>query len=276
MRASLLLSSSVLALLTAAACSCSPVARAFDDEDAGVTTDMPEQTSTPKPTDDGGPVSTGGDAGLTPDGASSCTTTPPSNKCGLVAQCGCTLAETCDVTDNAGNVSCVTAGLAAMGVPCVNTSGCARGLTCAGGTCHAFCDNPGSACTVAKTGNCLQLQDSTNKDVPNLAICQVACDLRDAAACGGVSAAGVGVCFDDGKGGTDCGVGGPAALNATCSDTVNCGPALVCVNTTSGSTTTSSCKKWCKVGSTDCGGTVMCTGFSTKVMVGTSEFGVCP
>ena len=273
MRASLLLSGSVLALFTlaAAACSSSTVARAFDDDDAGTTTDMPEQTSTPTPDPTGtGPVSTGGDAGVGPDGASDCKTTPPSNKCGLADQCGCTLAETCDVTDNAGGVSCVVAGLGAMGAPCVSTSGCARGLTCSG-TCHAYCDNPGGACSVPKTGACIQLTDSKDAGVPNDSVCEVACDLRDATACGGSTPVGVGVCGTDGKGGTDCYLGGTAALGASC-DTVDCGPALVCV--TSGSTNT--CKKWCKVGSTDCGGSTTCTGFSTKEMVGTTEFGVCP
>ena len=276
MRASLLLSSSVLALCTlvVAACSSSPVARAFEEgDDSGATTQTPEQNAAPAPTGSG-PVGTGSEAGAKD--ASTCATTPPSNTCGIKDQCGCTLAQTCDVTDNSGNVSCVTAGLAQMGTPCVNTSGCARGLTCVGETCRAFCDNPGFSCTIAQTGGCIAIQDSTNKNIPNLSVCAIACDLRDAAACGGVTAAGSGSCQMDGKGATDCGPAGTATAGQTCSPTVDCAPALVCVNTTVGSTVTSACKKWCKVGSTDCGGSITCTGFSTKAMVGTTEFGVCP
>ena len=168
---------------------------------------------------------------MQPDAPDTCKRTAPSNKCGLVPQCGCTLAETCDVEDSSGNVGCVTAGKAAMGAPCVATAGCALGLTCVFGTCHAFCDNPGSACTAPKTGGCIQVKSAAGAPIPNLTVCRVACDLRDVSACGGTTAAGTGVCMVDDNGATDCATGGTRTVNQTCTPTDECGPGLVCTLT---------------------------------------------
>jgi hypothetical protein len=201
-----------------------------------------------------------------------CKTTAPSNKCGLVPQCGCTLAETCDVEDGAGNVGCVVAGKAAMGHPCTTTSGCTKGLTCVFGTCHAYCATAGAKCTEPKTGDCFQVKNTSSADVPNLKVCLVACDLRDPSACGGTTAAGTGVCGVDSTGKTDCQSGGTRTVNQACTPTDECGPSLVCV----GSAGASTCKKWCRVGTNDCGGTTVCGSFSTKVMVGATEYGACP
>lgn len=257
------------------ACS-STTARTSYEPDAGTVTEEPEQNSRPEtPPPDDGPVGTGGDAGADTAPPDTCKRTAPSNACGLVDQCGCTLAQTCDIADGAGAVACVTAGLAAMGAACVNTSGCARGLTCVFGTCHAFCGNAGSACTLAGTGGCEQVKDSTGASLPNFQVCRVSCDLRNVSGCGTSGAAGTGVCMVDDLGNTDCiGVDGTVrTAGQTCSDTQECGPGTVCASTGSSGNT---CHKWCKVGSTDCGGSVQCLSFSTPVKVGTDTFGVCP
>jgi hypothetical protein len=234
---------------------------------------MPEQTATPSKTTQSSPATTGDpDASVKPDAPDTCVRTAPSKKCGLVPQCGCTLAQTCDVQDSMGNVDCVTAGKAAMGAACIATAGCAVGLTCVFGTCHAYCDNPGSACTGAKLGGCVQVNDQASAAIPHLSVCRVACDLRDLTACGPTSAAGTGVCQVDDKGNTDCAAGGTQAVGQTCSPTADCGPGLVC--TTAGAVT--SCKKWCRVGTADCGGTTACNGFQTKIMVSGVEYGACP
>jgi hypothetical protein len=269
---------SSLVLLALAACSCSSGSERAPYTEASPTTpvETPEQNSTPVHAPQAAPATTETDAGpQQPDaGPDTCKRTAPSKACGLVPQCGCTLAETCDVEDSSGNVGCVTAGKAPMGAPCVATAGCALGLSCVFGTCHSFCDNPGSACTAPKTGGCIQVNASGGTPIPNFTVCRVACDLRDVTACGGTTAAGTGVCMVDDNGATDCAMGGARTAGQTCGPTDECGPGLVC--TLTGTATTGTCKKWCRVGKTDCGGTTACTGFQTKVIVGGVEHGVCP
>lgn len=264
---------SAFAVCVLAACASSTERTPFVDDSLTKPAEPPAQNNPPAKTPQSQPINTEGDAGQTPDAPDTCKKTAPSNACGLVPQCGCTLAETCEVFDGSGGVQCVTAGLAAMGSACVATSGCARGLTCMYGTCHAYCDNPGSACTVAKTGGCEQVKNTAGAAIPNLSVCRVACELRDLTACGPSGTAGTGVCMVDAAGNTDCAKGGTRAVAQTCTPTDECGPSLVCAGTAAAGNT---CKKWCRVGTADCGGTVACNGFQTKIMVGTVEYGGCP
>jgi hypothetical protein len=261
-----------IAVASLAACASSAERLPFT-EDAGTTPSEPPQNKPPEKKPQSEPVNTEGDAGDKPDAPDTCARTAPSNKCGLAPQCGCTLAETCEVQDGTGNVDCVTAGLAAMGSACVNTSGCARGLTCMYGTCHAYCGNPGGACTLPKTGGCEQVKNTSGAAVPNLSVCRVACDLRDVTACGPSGSAGTGVCMVNSTGDTDCSKGGNRAAGQVCTPTDECGPGLVCAGTAAAGNT---CKRWCRVGTTDCGGAIACNGFQTKVMVGAVEYGGCP
>jgi hypothetical protein len=212
----------------------------------------------------------------TPPVDANCKRSAPSNVCGVTPQCGCAPTHTCDVVDSKGTARCVTAGRAPMGQPCTATAGCALGLTCIGGTCHAFCNDPGKACTAAKTGLCTQIKNSADQAIPNLAICRVACAPEDPTSCGGKTNAGVGVCIVDGSGGTDCQSGGERTESQTCGPNEECGPGLVCTTRTVGSTTTSTCKRWCRVGQNDCGAGKTCGGFSPEVKVGTLAYGACP
>ncbi len=213
-----------------------------------------------------------------PTDAGSCTPATPTSKCGLVPQCGCTLAETCDVADSAGNTQCVTAGTATEGKPCTTTAGCARGLTCVFGTCHELCNDTSKACTTSSGtgGACINVQTTGGGSIPGYDVCLVKCDLRDASACGGTTAAGTGACMADDKGNTDCEkTTGNQGDGQTCTGT-DCAPGLVCVSVTSGGSTSSLCKKWCLVGSSDCGTGKTCGGFATKMMVDGKEYGACP
>jgi hypothetical protein len=260
-----------------AACSAGGTDRTPFTEDASATpAQTPEQNATPAKSPQMGPSTntTDPDASVAPDAPDTCVRTAPSKKCGVVPQCGCTLAETCDVEDSSGNVGCVTAGKAPMGAPCLATAGCGVGLTCVFGTCHSFCGNAGTACTAPKTGGCIQVNATGGVAIPNLTVCRVACDLRDVNGCGGTTAAGTGVCMVDSKGNTDCAMGGTHTAGQACTPTDDCGPGLVC--TTTGSATTGTCRKWCRVGTNDCGGTTACSGFGTKVIVKGVEHGACP
>jgi hypothetical protein len=215
------------------------------------------------------------DAGVPPD---NCHKAAPSKVCGVVPQCGCPPAQTCDVTDMGGNTRCVTAGKAAMGQPCTATAGCALGLTCIGGSCHAFCNNPGSPCAQPGTALCTQIKDDSERAIPNLAICHIACALHDPTSCGGKTVAGAGVCYVDANGETDCRRGGSRLEQEPCTPDDPCGPGLVCTTTApaSGGTPTSSCKKWCRVGQSDCPSGKTCAGFKTEVKVGNVVYGACP
>lgn len=204
---------------------------------------------------------------------SSCTNAPAGSACGVSPQCGCAADATCDVVDSAGSTACVTAGRFSRGAPCTSTVGCAQGLTCVFGTCHAFCAEPGKACASPGTGACVQVNGTGGQAIPGFAVCRTACDLRDPSSCTGTNAAGTGVCMTDDEGGTDCYVGGTKKLNETCAVAEDCGPALVCV---AGSGNTGQCKRWCRVGTTDCGTGVTCRSFAPKVTVSGVEYGVCP
>jgi hypothetical protein len=246
----------------------------------------PTDSDTPAPppptsyTNDGGGSSSGssgatssggGDAG---NDAGACKLSPPNNVCGHVDQCGCTLAETCDVVDATGNVGCIAAGTAPMGHACTSTAGCQRGLTCMFGTCHAFCDNAGSACGKPNTGKCYQVKTQAGQPAPNYQVCMVQCDVRDANACGGTTAAGSAACLPDGEGGTDCETAGTRAAGQSCDSANRCGAGTVCVVTNGQPSGT--CKKWCRVGvNADCGGAT-CAGFQTKEIIRGVEHGHCP
>ncbi|MBX3258945.1 MAG: hypothetical protein KF782_04450 [Labilithrix sp.] len=236
---------------------------AADPEDA-----RPAPTTTATPVT---PSKTTSDAGSTaPD--DDCERAAPSRECGVVPQCGCAPTHTCDVVDAQGTVRCITAGNAPMGHPCTATAGCALGLTCIFGTCHAFCDDPSAVCTAPGAGACAQVNGSGGAPIPNLAICRVACALHDPSSCGGVTNAGIGVCYVDDQNSTDCQEGGTRAEGQSCSPTDACGPGLVCT-TTSG---VSTCKRWCRVGQNDCGAGRTCMGFSSEVNVGGVVYGACP
>lgn len=269
-----------VALLPIGACATTPSADDPVVDDAGpasVPTETPPRGRPPASKPDSGPdvpepePDAGGDADV-PD-AAACETTPPSNVCGLVSQCGCESSQTCDIADFSGNVRCVAFGKAAAGSPCTTTSGCARGLTCVFGTCHAFCDVDGDPCA---NGSCMALSLSDDTPIPNYEVCSHPCDLRDPMACGGATPAGTGVCSTDGMGSTDCVAGGNLTEKEPCSAGGECGPALVCITLTIGNETTSECRRWCRVGEGDCGGASVCQGFSTKEIIDGVEYGICP
>ncbi len=208
------------------------------------------------------------DTGVPVDTGVPCKTTPPSSKCGLAPQCGCTSTHTCEVLDVAGNVDCVAAGTAERGQACSGMGQCKQGLTCVG-TCHPFCD---TTCTDPKSNLCLQIKNTGGVVIPNLKVCQMNCDLRDPMACGGTNAVGTAGCEVDDKGNTDCVQMGNVPLNGTCSAAARCKPALVCI--TSGGM--SRCRTWCRMGiAGDCT-TGSCGALTPKIMIGAQEWGICP
>jgi hypothetical protein len=241
-----------------------------EEDDAGVGTAPVGEGGAPTPKNDAGSGTDSG--GNTGSEAGSCQKI--SNACGVDPQCGCSSVETCDL-DSAGNASCVSAGTGALGRACASSASCARGTTCVWGACRPYCSNEGAACTAAGTNVCTQVRLQDGGAIPSFKVCQVDCDLRDPNACGGTNAAGTAGCVHDGQGHTDCERVGTVPENGDCSGQNRCGPGLICVYPTA-QPTQLRCKKWCRVGvSADCGGQA-CTGFTTKAMVGSVEYGACP
>jgi len=193
-----------------------------------------------------------------------CTKAAPSNVCGVSPQCGCGANQTCEVDQVAldGSSSCVTAGSNAIATTCSKTTDCAQGLTCVFGFCRPYCSTDGAKCPQPGTGNCVNLVDGSSNPIPNLLVCRLNCTLDNASSCGG----GAGNCGPDDKGGTDC---FPAGSSTSCSSSnpFTCQAGYVCL-------TSNLCKKWCKAGTTCPSGA--CGSFSTPVMIGSQEYGVCP
>ncbi len=263
----------VAAALTAVAACSSEDPKASSTENEATEPKMPSGEA-PK-SDSDAPVGSGEP---TPPAAepteATCKKAPPSNVCGVAPQCGCPADQTCDVPDATGTAVCTWAGEVAMGKPCGTTSDCTRGLTCIFGSCHAFCDNPGSPCTSPGTGACEQIKTTEGTDVPNLAICRIACSPHDPLSCGGSTPQGIGACYADGKGGSDCQTGSAKVEGDDCSSKEPCGPGFVC--TSARGAAKSTCKKWCRVGQQDCGTGKTCNGFDPSVKIGDVVYGACP
>jgi len=115
-------SSAAVGVSLLAACSSTSDRTQGFTEDSGITPTQPPQQTRPDAKIDEPIINPTDDGGAEADAPDTCKRTAPSNKCGLAPQCGCTLAETCEVQDGVGTVDCVTAGLAPMGTACVNTS----------------------------------------------------------------------------------------------------------------------------------------------------------
>lgn len=214
------------------------------------------------------------DAGTTVDsGTGTCTTTPPSNLCGLAPQCGCASNQTCDITNKTnGYVSCVAAGSAPLASPCTTSSQCAAGLTCAYGTCRPYCNAFNTACATPGTNKCAELwEPGASAAVPNGLVCTIPCDPRNPApTCGSNTCI-----WDPSVSSTDCDKGGTKTLYEPCAAYNECMPGLACiVHPFFGP----ECETWCRVGfDGDCGIFEVCEDVygANAPFIGTQKLGHC-
>ncbi|AKU97994.1 hypothetical protein AKJ09_04658 [Labilithrix luteola] len=215
-----------------------------------------DQTTTSKPTKDGGSGNNGGQIPTTPGKDASadsgvCKTTPPTNRCGLVPQCGCGTNETCDVTNpQTGATSCLTAGNMTLGRPCSQSGQCVQGLACVFGACRPYCESPTSKCTAPGTDFCMSIADKGSPN-PDLAVCSITCDPRmPQAVCGQNTCIWFPKEYIPAKF-TDCNAPGPGVQYDLCNSVYDCGPGLACVmHPTQGQ----ECERWCRLGQVgDCG-----------------------
>ena len=214
-----------------------------------------------------------------PDAPVSCVTVAPNNRCGLAPQCGCAINETCDVTnETTGATSCVTAGGATLGRPCVQTGDCLAGLTCQYGACRTYCGTARSKCTVAGTDLCVEMLDSAGKAILNKNFCTLTCDPRTPAAVCGTNACHWFEDFYKPNSVSDCNKPGTNAPYTTCGRDSDCQPGFACMNHPKYGL---ECERWCRIGvAGDCPTTpagLTCTdafGALAPVIGGVKE-GVC-
>jgi hypothetical protein len=196
-----------------------------------------------------------------------------SETCGVSPQCGCAPNQTCDFAWNVEgdlDTTCVgPPGVNLEGNVCVNTSSCALGLSCAmGGTCHAFCRNPGEACTGERQGQCIQVVDGTQAAVFGLALCEIKCALQDPDACGPFAA-----CYPSGvTGGSDCGRAGTVEPDGECSYLNDCQAGYGCVGPANQKR---HCERWCRVGLDDCASR-SCAPLNPALVINDVTYGTCP
>jgi hypothetical protein len=200
-------------------------------------------------------------------GGGGCTVTS-GKTCDLFPQCGCAAGENCNVSTTAGATKCFPAGSAGTHQKCTGTGQCDKGLQCLGGACQPLCqvdsDCPisGSTCRQVQTTNTA----GTLVDVPGLRACAAPCEpTSPAAGCGASNCA----ILTDGN--TQCiGAGSGKTKGACTSDPVACAPGYACLDP-------GDCLKWCRVGfASDCVGTGgTCATFTTPVIKGGTEYGVC-
>lgn len=207
--------------------------------------------------------------------ATGCMSTGPTcaeTPCRLVPpQCGCAAGQSCMLNASAARV-CGVAGFRSEGEGCTAPTDCASGLACvnfsASGTgqmCSRMC--AGDADCVGG-GFCLN-------EIPGVVrLCTRACNPVSQTGC----APGL-LCtiFNDAAGGryvTDC--TGPAGLGTQddfCSTEADCAPGYACLDVDGFGPT---CNHWCNaVTGAGCGAFYTCYGFTSPVVVGGVEYGVC-
>jgi hypothetical protein len=220
---------------------------------------------------DGSPVGADGES---PDGSevidssvdAGCVLTPPSNKCGIFPNCGCS-GTTCDFVLDSGQAILPTActpsvGAAAANASCAVTTDCQEGLTCLFDRCHEFCGSAGDPCS-APFSTCHNHASTTGYNV-----CGIKCDLSSPTSCGSLGCVGV----SDGTGATsECEPVGAGTNNMTCATVLDCAPGFNCVNTGA-----LQCKQVCKYPSGICPGMNPCTELGTPEVVDGTEYGYCP
>jgi hypothetical protein len=206
----------------------------------------PQPTKTPAPTKAGTTETKQADASV-PDVPDTCTTVAPTNRCGLAPQCGCGINETCDVTsDTSGATSCVTAGGATLGRPCVQTGDCLAGLACQFGACRPYCGTARSKCTVAGTDLCVEQMGADNKPIPNKNFCTLTCDPRQPAAVCGTNSCHWFEDYYKPASVSDCNEPGTTApYDAVCNGDSDCQPGFACMTHPKFG---AECERWCRIG----------------------------
>lgn len=216
-------------------------------------------------------------AGETCNATSGCIAGCAETPCRLVSpQCGCPGGQGCYLSGVTR--ACSAAGSSPEGGACPTVTSCAPGLVCldiarsgpARNQCNRFCDTDADC-----TGGALcayTLNDGTGGDIPGVRVCTRACNPLSGAGC--VAGAKCTI-FRESMGAmryyTDCtapvGAGGQFAA---CTSDEQCQSGFACV--------ANECLRWCTqlgVAPGGCSAGLRCYGFTTPIVVGAVQYGVC-
>ncbi|MEJ7731439.1 MAG: hypothetical protein WKG00_19765 [Polyangiaceae bacterium] len=175
---------------------------------------------------------------------------------------------------NPGGRACSVGGTTPPGEPCGSNADCQAGSMCVNtgvDLCMEFCADDG-ACN-APGGQCLiTLVDSAQQTVPDAVLCSLNCDPITNTGCsaGGCALGQEEVSMDLF---TLCQGAGAGTQGAACVDNGDCAGGFGCF----GAAPDQQCLKYCGVNPSKgvCSGGTFCTGFTTPVILGAQEYGVC-
>ncbi len=214
-------------------------------------------------------------------GATGCISACGESPCRLVApQCGCGTGQGCYLAGTTR--SCNPAGSAAEGAACAAVNSCAPGLAClnvsrsttAVNQCMRFCASDAD-CSGAGSICVYTIDDGAGGMVPGVRVCSRGCDPITSAGCTTSASCQI---FQETAGSmryfTDCmapvGAGGQGA---SCADSTQCQRGFICLGTPG------TCLRYCNAPGTIAGGGCSifeaCYGFTTPLIVGATEYGVC-
>ena len=193
-----------------------------------------------------------------------------SGPCEPISQCGCGPTQACDVVNGTGVTDCYKPGNIPLSEPCTKAGDCARGATCLQG-CKLFCaknsDCPGEGAV------CFQVENSSSKPVPGMKVCTDHCKPWLGNSCGSGLACGSWSQIGEYPGTFVCIPGGSSM--STCTGLGQCAPGYACA----AGSPSGRCRRWCRVGFTDCSAGQTCQPFydgTVKGMYwGTTEVGLC-
>ena len=152
--------------------------------------------------------------------------------------CGCAATQKCAVTDeNAGTMTCITAGPVADWAKCNTNQDCGASSFCDHifKVCKPICDGVGQCPANAQ---CIPAKQSDGKTkVTGVNVCTAHCNPTSAAPCG----PNITCFYDFASVELDCSAGSNLSESAVCGSVIDCAKGLVCA----GNGGTSFCSKWC-------------------------------
>lgn len=199
--------------------------------------------------------------------------------CRLVPpQCGCSAGQSCIL--NAGMRMCGLAGTRTEGQACTAATDCASGLACVNfsstGTAQMCVRMCGGDVDCVGGGYCIgELSDGMGGTLAGVRVCTRACNPVSQTGCAPGLFCSI---YRETAGAmrylTDCaGPPGAGGADAFCIDDTDCQAGFLCIDVDGFGPT---CNHWCNVTTgAGCSGGRVCYGFTSPVVVGGVEYGVC-